>query len=290
MYAAKDSGRNNYQFFTADMNARIVARMVMENELRRALERGEFRLHYQPQVDFGSGRILGVEALVRWNHPTRGVVAPASFISVAEESGLIVPLGNWIMREACRQGAVWRDQGMPDLPIAVNVSAKQFRHSDFVETVREAFADADWAPGQLEIELTESLLVRDLDHTLAQLEELKALGVRLSVDDFGTGYSSMSYLKRFPVDKLKVDRSFVRDLTTDANDRAIAASIIALGHQLGLRVVAEGVETGEQLAILREESCDEYQGFVFSGALKPEELTELLASNRRRRAERSSVS
>lgn len=281
MYAAKDSGRNSYQFFTADMNARIVARMMMENDMRRGLERGEFRLHYQPQVDIRTGRIVGVEALVRWNHPTQGLVAPGSFISVAEESGLIVPLGKWILREACRQGAAWRTQCMPAVQIAVNVSAKQFRHAGFLDDVRQALADAGLPASSLELELTESLLVRDVDHTLAQLDELKAFGVQLSIDDFGTGYSSMSYLKRFPVDKLKVDRSFVRDLTTDVNDRAIAASIIALGHQLGLRVVAEGVESAEQLAFLQHHACDEYQGYLFSRPHAPDELAALFKCSER---------
>ena len=277
MYAAKDSGRNNYQFFTADMNARIVARLEMENDLRRALERGEFRLDYQPRVDLASGRVLGVEALVRWDHPSRGLVVPGSFIPVAEESGLIVPLGSWVLREACRQGAAWIREGVAPVTIAVNVSAKQFRHDGFLDDVRGALEDTRLPASSLEVELTESLLVQDFQRTLAQLGELKALGVRLSVDDFGTGYSSMSYLKRFPVDNLKVDRSFVRDLTTDANDRAIAASIVALGHQLGLRVVAEGVESAEQLAILQGQTCDEYQGFLFSEPRSPQEVVRLLA-------------
>jgi diguanylate cyclase (GGDEF)-like protein/PAS domain S-box-containing protein len=264
MYAAKDAGRNTFQFFTDDMNARIFARMLLENDLRLALERGEFLLYYQPQVEIESGEIIGVEALVRWQHPTQGLVYPGAFISVAEDCGLITALGDWVLREACRQNAAWQAAGLPPMVVAVNVSAPQFRMKDFYSSVTAALSLAGLDSHWLELELTESILIQDVEQTLCLLEDIKALGVSLSVDDFGTGYSSLSYLKRFPVDKLKVDQSFVRDLTTDADDHAIAASIIAMGHRLGLRVVAEGVESAEHLAILRDESCDEYQGYFFS--------------------------
>jgi diguanylate cyclase (GGDEF)-like protein/PAS domain S-box-containing protein len=276
MYAAKDAGRNTFQFFTGDMNARIFARMLLESEMRQGLERGEFVLHYQPQVDVGRGRIIGVEALVRWQHPTQGLVYPGSFIAVAEETGLIVPLGDWVLRQACQQNAAWQAAGLPPIVVAINVSALQFRMKDFYASIMAgmmlAGLDARW----LELELTESILIEDVDETLRMLDRLKGLGVSLSVDDFGTGYSSLSYLKRFPVDKLKVDQSFVRDLTDDADDRAIAASIIAMGHRLGLRVVAEGVETAEHLAILRDEHCDEYQGYFFSRPVPADEIEKLL--------------
>jgi diguanylate cyclase (GGDEF)-like protein/PAS domain S-box-containing protein len=276
MYAAKDAGRDCWRFFTGDMNARIFARMLLENQLRRAIERQEFVLHYQPQLDILSGRVIGVEALVRWQHPEQGLVYPGDFITVAEESGLIAEIGSQVLREACRQLAAWHAAGLPKFTVAVNVSAPQFRTKEFYETVTTALGDAGLAAGYLELELTESILVHNVDTTLRLLQDFKRLGVMLSVDDFGTGYSSLSYLKRFPVDRLKVDQSFVRGLTHDMDDRAIVASVIAMGKHLRLRVLAEGVETADHLEILRKEGCDEYQGYLFSKPLPADQLAELL--------------
>jgi len=275
MYKAKEQGRNNYQFYRADMHRRSLERFDLENKLRMAVERREFVLHYQPKVDVGSGRIVGVEALVRWQHGA-GLVSPAKFIPIAEETGLIVPVGEWVLREAAAQLRRWLDAGHPPLTMAVNLSPRQFRQLNLSTIVAEVVDGARLDPAWLELEITETLLMEDTQTSSATLAALKQRGVKISVDDFGTGYSSLNYLKRFPIDTLKIDQSFVRDITSDADDAAIASAIIALAHSLRLEVVAEGVETEGQLAFLREHGCDLAQGYLFSRPLPAAGLSELL--------------
>ncbi len=272
MYRAKDMGRNNYQFYTQDMNARTFETLVLENSLRHALKRDDFVLHYQPQIDIASGVMVGVEALLRMRHPELGLVPPGTFIPIAEETGLIVPIGIWVINEACRQGRLWRDAGLTELRIAVNLSAKQFLQPGLLDIVEKALADSGLPPQQLELELTESILMRDSEVIIDTLRRFKKMGVQLSIDDFGTGFSSLSYLKRFDLDRLKIDQSFVRDITSDPDDLAIARAVIALGHSLGLKVIAEGVESGEQLELLRTNGCDEIQGYYFS---RPQPASEI---------------
>jgi len=278
MYRAKDLGKNNYQFYTADMNSRAMESITLENALRHALERDELLLHYQPQIDIRSGRIVGVEALVRWQHPEFGLVSPARFIPLAEETNLIIPIGEWVLRTACEQGRRWREQGLPVWRMGVNLSARQFRHKNLLEPIFRIVRETGFDPHHLELEITESLLMQGAGKTIAVLEELDKAGIRLALDDFGTGYSSLSYLKRFPIDTVKIDRSFVRDIHTDPNDAAITSAIIAMAHSLKLSVIAEGVETEEQLAFLRERECDEYQGYLFSKPLAAEEIERLARS------------
>ena len=272
MYRAKESGRNNFQFFTRELNTLMTERLEMESRLRRALERDQFLLHYQPRVDLGNGRIIGAEALLRWKLPEHGIIAPGRFIALAEETGLIVPIGKWVLKQACAQNKAWQDAGLEPIVVSVNVSARQFRQDNLVRTVAEVLEETGLDAKYLELELTESMVMHDAAQLVAMLGELKRLGVQISVDDFGTGYSSLSYLKRFPVDRLKVDRSFVEHLGTDADDATIVRAIITLGHNLGLKVVAEGVEQDDQVSFLRLNQCDEAQGFIFcrpieSGAL-----------------------
>ena len=281
MYQAKSSGRNNAQFFTAEMARHANERMNTENDLRYAVERGELRLYYQPRVDCRSGRLLGSEALVRWQHPERGLIAPARFIPIAEESGLIVPIGAWIINEACRQQAQWRDQGVGEIAISINVSAVQLRDPELAATIKAAMATRQIRPQLIELELTESLLMEHAGATIDLLHQLKALGVSLSVDDFGTGYSSLNYLHRFPIDKLKIDQSFVADMLDDPNDLAITRAIIGLGHTLGLKVVAEGVENVEEARMLAAAGCDELQGYLFSRPLPAEDFVAWKAANER---------
>ena len=277
MYRAKELGRNNYQLYAPEMNHNIRERLVHQAQLGEALARGEFRLTYQPQIDAKSGRMFGVEALLRWDHPTDGTILPAQFIPFAEESGLIIPIGDWVLREACLQNRRWQDQGLPPITMSVNVSARQFMQAGWVEAVSSALADTGLAPEYLELELTESLLMQNLDHSIETMEKLERMGVKLAIDDFGTGYSSLSALKHLPVARLKIDQSFVRELPNDANDRAIAAAIIALGQRLKMHVIAEGVETPEQVSFLRETGCHEFQGFHFSTPVSPGEITTWLA-------------
>ena len=279
MYRAKKLGRNNFQFYTPAMNDEALERVRIESALRNALERNEFVLHYQPQVDLASGKIVGMEALIRWKHPELGMVAPSRFIGVAEETGLIVQIGAWVMRTACAQNKAWQDAGMGRLRVAVNLSARQFSAPNLVAEIRAALADSGLAADCLEIELTESLFMSDVTLAVELLHNMKALGVNLSIDDFGTGYSSLSYLSRFPIDVLKIDRSFVSDITRDANDAAIVASIIALAHNLKLAVIAEGVETEEQLDYLRRHGCDEMQGYLVSPPLPAPEFEQLLRAH-----------
>jgi diguanylate cyclase (GGDEF)-like protein/PAS domain S-box-containing protein len=267
MYRAKKLGRNNFQFYTPAMNEEALERVRIEGALRNALERDQFVLHYQPQVDLKTGAICGMEALIRWQHPELGMVAPNRFIGVAEETGLIVQIGAWVMRSACAQNKAWQDAGLGKLRVAVNLSARQFGAPNLLADIAAVLADTGLAPDCLEIELTESLFMSDVTQAVELMHNMKALGVNLSIDDFGTGYSSLSYLSRFPIDVLKIDRSFVSDITRDANDAAIVASIIALAHNLKLAVIAEGVETAAQLDYLRSRGCDEMQGYFFSKPL-----------------------
>ncbi len=267
LYRAKEQGRNTYQLYTPAMNARAFERLALENSLRRALERKEFLLHYQPQVHMRSGAIIGVEALVRWQHPDLGLVYPAEFIPIAEETGLISPLGEWVLRTACAQNKAWQKAGLPPMTMAVNLSARQFQHQDLTDTVSRILKETGLEARWLEMEITEGIAMQNADYTNVLLRELKEMGVKVALDDFGTGYSSLTYLKKFPIDTLKIDKSFVRDLTSDPNDAAIANAVIVLAHSLKLSVVAEGVETSEQESYLREHQCDVTQGFLFSNPL-----------------------
>ena len=272
MYHAKGAGRNGHRFFTEQMNRQVVEHLTLETQLRRALENGEFVLHYQPQLDLNDGTIVGVEALIRWNSPDGELISPARFIPVAEDSGMIVPIGAWVIGEACRQARAWQDAGLPPLVVAVNLSAVQFRRPDLVNTVINALVLSDLDSQWLELELTESILIQDAEATLDAVRRLKALGVRLSVDDFGTGYSSLTYLKRFAVDKLKIDQSFIRDLVSDPDDAAIVRAIIQMARSLKLKTIAEGVESEELANLLRIFHCDEIQGYWFSRPLPADEL------------------
>jgi diguanylate cyclase (GGDEF)-like protein/PAS domain S-box-containing protein len=278
MYHAKASGRNNYQFFRADMNARAVRRLFVESSLRRALKQGEFRLHYQPKIDLASGMMTGAEALIRWQDPDLGLVMPAQFVPIAEENGLIVPVGRWVLREACRQVQAWLDSGLRAVPVSVNISAVEFRHEDFLDGVAMILKETGLAPHYLELELTESILMHDVESSALVLEALKAMGVQLAIDDFGTGYSSLSYLKRFPIDTLKIDQSFVRDIVTHAGDATIVDAVIGMGRNLKQRVIAEGVETHEQLEFLQAHQCDVGQGFHFSHPVPAKDFARLLVA------------
>jgi len=280
MYRAKESGRNTYQLYTAEMQSRVNERLALESRLRRALEQGEFSLHYQPQVDLRSNRVFGCEALIRWSQPALGMISPAKFVPLAEETGLIVPIGEWVLRAACLQCKAWQDAGLPPVTVAVNISARQFREKDLLQTVAKILAETGLDPQLLELEVTESVIMHDAQNVIADLQAFRDMGLRLSIDDFGTGYSSLSYLKRFPVDRLKIDQSFVRDITSNADDAAIAQAVITLGHTMNLRVIAEGVETAEQLAFLRGHQCDEMQGYLFGKPMPGDEFGKLLQSGR----------
>jgi diguanylate cyclase (GGDEF)-like protein/PAS domain S-box-containing protein len=279
MYRAKDQGRNNYQFYSAQMNKHTFERLAMESSLRRAVERNEFLLHYQPKLDLRTGAIAGVEALVRWKHPDWGMVSPAQFIPLAEETGLIVQIGEWVLKTACEQSRQWRDQGIPGVRVAVNLSARQFAQESLLQGVAKIIAESGLTPECLELEITESMVMQNAEHATETLQKLKAMGVSLAIDDFGTGYSSLAYLKRFPIDCVKIDRSFIKDIPVDADDMAITKGVIALGHSLRLKVVAEGVETKEQQEFLQANDCDEMQGFLFSKPLPAEEVTTLLKNH-----------
>ncbi|WP_310634336.1 EAL domain-containing protein [Paraburkholderia sp.] len=279
MYRAKELGRNTFQFYQPEMNAAAGARMDLERRLRRALRDGEFLLHYQPQVEIGSGRIVGMEALVRWLDPEAGLISPAKFIPIAEESGLIGPLSDWVLREACRQNRAWQDAGLPHVRVSVNLSAKTFHQRDIAELVKGVLDETGLEPCWLELELTESTLMRNAEEAVSMLNALHEQGVGIAIDDFGTGYSSLSYLKRLPVDRLKIDRSFVSDIGTSGDDETITAAIIALAHELRLQVIAEGVETSQQFAFLRERACDELQGYFFAPPLPGPEVAALLGAS-----------
>jgi diguanylate cyclase (GGDEF)-like protein len=302
MYRAKELGKHNFQFYTREMNASFEEKLMLLEGLRKALDAtlaaeadpqapdlspSQFHLLYQPKIDLRTGRIFGVEALIRWRHPEHGLVPPPRFIGLAEESGLIVGIGEWVVRSACRQAQRWREAGLAPLTVSVNVSARQFEEKHLVERVAGALQDSGLPPSALELEVTESLLMRDLNQALARMGELKAMGVSLSIDDFGTGYSSLSALKSFPISTLKIDKSFVRDLAHSSDDQAIALAVISLGHRMHLRVIAEGVETEEQRDFLRAHECDEMQGYLFSPPVAPERIAEMLQAQDRR--ERGSV-
>ncbi|MGH8671065.1 MAG: bifunctional diguanylate cyclase/phosphodiesterase [Burkholderiales bacterium] len=276
MYRAKDAGRNNYQFYSERINVHTLARLELENSLRRAVQRQEFSLQFQPKLDLFSGGVNGVEALVRWHHPELGVVPPGDFIPLAEETGLIVPIGEWVLRTACAQNRAWQDAGLPPLRIAVNLSARQFRQENLLAMVWRVLEETRMEAQWLELEITESMVMQNVDETGQILQQLKTMGVHIAIDDFGTGYSSLSYLKRFPIHTLKIDRSFVQDLPDDVDDAVLTRAMIAMAHMLKLRLVAEGVETKAQLDFLREHLCDEMQGYYFSTPLSAEDLEQLL--------------
>lgn len=277
---ARELDGNNYQFYTSGRTTKALRQLVLENNLRPALEHEEFIVHYQPQVNIKTFQLVGMEALVRWQHPGLGLLYPVEFIRLAEDSGLIVSIGEWVMLTACKQNKLWQDAGFDPVRLAVNLSARQFQQPKMVESVAQILKETGLNPRLLELELTEGSVMKDPDQAIEKLHELKAMGVQISIDDFGTGYSSLNYLKRFPIDTLKVDQSFVSDINTDANDAAIVTAIITLAHALELNVIAEGVETLEQLEFLRVLKCDEVQGFLFGKALPTEEFTELLMERR----------
>jgi diguanylate cyclase len=278
MYCAKHYGRNNLQYYSLHMNSVTIERVSLASDLHQALKLQQFKLYYQPKVDTATGDVRSAEALIRWQHPTRGLISPVEFIPLAEDCGLINDVGAWVLHEACRQCKAWQLEGLPSLRIAVNVAASQFRQGNLLEVIGGALESAQLEPRYLELEMTESAVMTNPEESARILEQLSRMGVMVSVDDFGTGYSSMSYLRRFPIDKLKIDQGFIKDLITQPDDASIVQAIISLAHNLRLKVVAEGVETAEQLKFLRSVGCDQYQGFHFSAALPAEEFAALVAS------------
>ena len=276
MYSAKANGRNNFRFFTEEMNAQVVERLTLEKSLRLALDKKELFLMYQPQMDMATGKVVGLEALLRWQHPKFGLVPPDRFIRLAENSGLILPIGEWVLRTACSQARTWQEEGFPKVTVAVNVSAIQFRQEGFCRLIRKVLDETGLAPQYLELELTESLLLANADLMLAVVQKLKAMGLTLAIDDFGIGYSSFGYLRQFQVSKLKIDRSFIRDVAVNPDDAAITAAIISMAKSLKLRVIAEGVETEEQMSFLRAHHCDEIQGYYFSKPLTADKIADKL--------------
>jgi diguanylate cyclase (GGDEF)-like protein len=283
LYRAKKAGGDSFQFYTADMHAMASKRLALETSLRQAIDNRELLLHYQPQVALDSLRIVAVEALVRWQHPTLGLVPPADFIPMAEETGLILPIGEWVLREACAQNRRWQEQGFGPMRVSVNISARQIQRQDLAATVSQILQETELAPEFLELELTESSIMSKAKTTIEVLTKLQTMGVTISIDDFGTGFSSLAYLKRLPIDALKIDQSFVRDVSTNQDDAALVMAIITLAHNLRLRVVAEGVETEEQWKFLHLLKCDEIQGFFFSKPLPPDALERLLVSHQGRK-------
>jgi diguanylate cyclase (GGDEF)-like protein len=276
MYHAKEKGRNHFQFFSEHMNIEVLERFSMENSLRNAADKKDFQLYYQPQFDSSTGRIIGVEALIRWMHPEKGMLLPDTFIPISEDSGLIMPIGSWVLRTACEQNKAWQIEGFPPIYVTVNISGIQFRQKNFLESVAQTLLDTGLEPQYLELELTESILMEPTETTFNTLNELKATGVRIAIDDFGKGYSSLGYLKRLPIDTLKIDRSFVHDIISNPDDRAIVRAIISLARSLNLKVIAEGVETHEQLSYLQEQGTDGIQGFLLSEPITPNSFTQLL--------------
>lgn len=276
MYQAKEHGRQSFQFFKAEMNVRAVERQSIEEDLRRALERNEFALHYQPKIDLATGAITGVEALLRWTHPTRGSISPAQFIPIAEDTGLILPIGAWVLREACTQAQAWVEAGLPMGTIAVNVSAIELRNADFLREMLSTLCDSGHDPRSLELELTESFLMKNSGSAASVLQSIREKGVRIAIDDFGTGFSSLSYMRKFPLDALKIDQSFIRQIVTSSDDTAIVSAIISMGQSLKLRAIAEGVETTEDLTFLQQLKCDEAQGYYFSRPVPAERCADLL--------------
>ncbi|MCB4756268.1 MAG: EAL domain-containing protein [Elusimicrobia bacterium] len=281
MYRAKGQGRNSYQMFTPEMHVEAHEQLSLGNSFRRALDRNEFVLHYQPQTNIGTGDIVGVEALIRWQHPDFGLLPPSRFIHWAEDTGMIIPIGEWVLRQACQQSKKWQGEGWPHLRISVNLSALQFRQKNLIDLVTRVLKESGLPPDSLELELTETVVMENVGPSISVPHSLRAMGVRFSIDDFGTGYSSLNYLKRFPANTIKMDRAFVSDLSVDSKDAAIATAVIALGHGLDLTVVAEGVETDSQLNILKDLRCDNMQGFLFSHPLPAEDLEGLLKKSHR---------
>ncbi|MGC5327658.1 putative bifunctional diguanylate cyclase/phosphodiesterase [Brevibacillus sp. SYSU BS000544] len=276
MYHAKTNGGNGYQFYAPAMNIPSIERLTLENQLRKALEREELEVYYQPQVDLATGRMMGLEALIRWNHPERGMISPAVFIPLAEETGLILSLGDWVLRTACSQLKAWHDADMPRMPVSVNLSPRQFLKKDLAESIHRALDESGLDPQWLELEITESVLMQNSETNIAMLRRIREMGIRISIDDFGTGYSSLGYLKRFPIDSLKIDQSFIRDMITNREDAAIATAIISLAHNLNLKVIAEGIETEEQALFLRSQRCNAMQGYLFSPPIPVKECTSIL--------------
>ena len=278
MYLAKEDGKNGFRFFTKEVKTQSIERLTLETALRHALERNQFALHYQPKVDLATGQITGVEALLRWTHPELGMLPPMQFIPLAEETGLIVPIGRWVLKEACAQNMAWQRRGLRPVSMAVNLSPRQFVDEHLLQDIDEALAASGMSPVLLQLEVTESMVMRNVSRAIKVLDAIQSRGIRLAIDDFGTGYSSMSLMKQFPIDTIKIDRSFVRDLPKDSEDQAIAQAIISMGKALGMTVVAEGVETTEQETFLRDHACDEMQGFLFSKPVPPQQLADLLRS------------
>jgi len=279
MYEAKQHGRNRYEFFRREMRARLATRLLLEGDLRYALGRNEFLLHYQPKISLKTGLITGMEALIRWIHPQQGVLLPAAFIPIAEECGLILPIGQWVLLEACKQSRAWRDAGLGIMPVAVNVSPVEFQGKDFLSGVRAVLIATGMEPQNLELELTESVLMQDPESAVVTLLALKAMGVRMAIDDFGTGYSSFTYLRRFPVDTLKVDQSFVQEITADLEGNTMVDAMISIGNSLNHRVIAEGVENHSQLDFLQRHGCAEAQGYYFSHPVVAEQAGSLFKSD-----------
>ncbi len=276
MYYAKAHGKNHFQYYRHSMNAAALERLTLENEFRRALEREELILHYQPQINVSTGAITGMEALIRWEHPERGLVMPSEFVPLAEESGLIIPMSDWVLKTACMQSRIWREEGYEIPAVSINLSSQQFQQKNLIQTISRILNDAEIRPQDIILEITESSIMQNTETAIASLQELTAMGMRLTIDDFGTGYSSLGYLKSFPIHAIKIDRSFVREINTDPDDAAIARAIISMAHSLKLKVVAEGVETLEQLKFLHEHRSDEVQGYLFSRPVPPEEITKIL--------------
>ncbi len=276
MYRAKELGRDNYQFYTPELNAKVRGELLLQEALRGAVERREFVLLYQPQIDMLTGHVFAVEALIRWNHPTQGQIPPNHFIPIADQTGLIVPIGDWVLQEACNQNKAWQDAGLPPIKVCVNVSARQFAEKNFVARVVNALEKSGLDARYLELELTESLIMRDIGQAIGTMNDLQRLGVQIAIDDFGTGYSSLSALKTFPVARLKIDKSFIKGLPSNIDDRAVTTAVISLGKKLNLRIVAEGVENDDQIAFLRKNKCDELQGFRFSRPIPADQIGDFL--------------
>jgi predicted signal transduction protein with EAL and GGDEF domain len=281
MYHAKSQGKGAYHFYSKDINASSVAQLVLENNLRQAVRHDELELHYQPQLDRATGKIVGAEALLRWHHPELGDLSPASLLPIADTSGLIVPIGDWVLRKACKQIRHWLNEGLPAPRVAVNLSAHQFREQNLIKRVRQILKEFDLDVNYLELEITEDTIMTDIDKTAVTLRTLNEMGVRLAVDDFGTGYSSLSYLAKFPIQHLKIDQSFIKDMTRDPNMASIVSAMIALAHSLRLQVVAEGIESQEQYDYLDRLNCDLFQGYLISAPLPPDQFAKLLLENHR---------
>jgi EAL domain-containing protein (putative c-di-GMP-specific phosphodiesterase class I) len=279
MYRAKEEGKNNFRFFSAEAKSQSIERLKLEADLRHALELDQLTLHYQPKIEVTTGRISGAEALLRWTHPKLGNLPPTEFIPLAEETGLIIPIGRWVLKRACAQNMSRQSEGLPPISMAVNLSPRQFLDTNLLDDIDEALALSDMPARLLQLEITESMVMQNVERAIRLLDEIRSRGVRLAIDDFGTGYSSMSLMKKFPIDTIKIDRTFVRDLAESAEDRAIATAIISMGKALGLTVVAEGVETSEQDSFLRGHACDEIQGYLFSKPMRAEDIPALFSPN-----------